>query len=572
MNELNKPPIADETSIVKGIPLCEEAGLGALTLPGFLREVTTRFADREALVLHTPAGAIRWTYAMLWEQAVDVARALLSCGVGKDSRVGVLMTNRPEWISAFFGIGLAGGVAVALSTFSTPLELEYLLQTSCVGVLLLERHVARKDFVEMLCELEPEIRTAKPGRLTSVKFPFLRRVAVVGERPGDGALESWANFLARGKATSPSLVETTAATVTPADAGALFLSSGSTNRPKGILSSHRGVAIQCWRWRRILGLGDDIRCWTANGFIWSGNFGDALGATLAAGGALVLQQIFDPVEALDLMQAERVTLPLAWPHQWAQLEATANWSTADLSNLRYVDPSKPAFRHRTFSASRWTEPRCYGNTETFTISSAFPANTPPEVAGGSSGEPLPGNTIKIVDPETGILVPRGERGEIAVRGPTLMLGYIGVPPEETLDEEGYFRTGDSGHIDAKGRLHWEGRLTDIIKTGGANVSPAEIDGVLAACPGVKIGQTVGVPHDTLGEMVVVCIVPREGSSLEEAAIREFLKTRLASYKVPRRILFVREDELALTGSAKIKSNALRELVAKRLGAKTKIDS
>ena len=170
VNTVNKPQIAHKTSVVKGIPLGEEPGLGALTLPGFLREVTTRFADREALVLHTPAGAIRWTYAMLWEQAVDVARALISCGV-EDSRVGVLMTNRPEWISAFFGIGLAGGVAVALSTFSTLLELEYLLQASSVGILLLERHVARKDFVEMLRELEPEIRSEKPGRVASLKFP-----------------------------------------------------------------------------------------------------------------------------------------------------------------------------------------------------------------------------------------------------------------------------------------------------------------------------------------------------------------------------------------------------------------
>lgn len=113
-------------------------------------------------------------------------------------------------------------------------------------------------------------------------------------------------------------------------------------------------------------------------------------------------------------------------------------------------------------------------------------------------------------------------------------------------------------------MFFEGRLTDIIKTGGANVSPAEIDGVLAAYPGVKIGKAVGIPHDVLGEMVIACIVSHESSRLEENAILEFLKTQLASYKVPRRILFVREDEISLTGSAKIKSSALRELVAKRL--------
>src|SRR5262249_40210992 len=118
----------------------------------------------------------------------------------------------------------------------------------------------------------------------------------------------------------------------------------------------------------------------------------------------------------------------------------------------------------------------------------------------------------------------------------------------------------------QGRLFWEGRLTDIIKTGGANVSPVEIDGVLATCPGVKIGQTVGVPHDTLGEMVVTCVVPQGDAVLEEAGIREFLKERLGSYKVRRRVLFFRQDELSMTGTAKVKSAALRELAAKRLAA------
>ena len=132
-------------SIIKGAPLDQEPGIGALTLPGFLREVTARFTDREALVLHTPDGAVRWTYATLWDRALEIARALRACGVGKDSRVGILMSNRPEWIAAFFGIGLAGGVAVALSTFSTTPELEQLLQASAVSVLLFERSIAKKD-------------------------------------------------------------------------------------------------------------------------------------------------------------------------------------------------------------------------------------------------------------------------------------------------------------------------------------------------------------------------------------------------------------------------------------------
>jgi fatty-acyl-CoA synthase len=307
-----------------------------------------------------------------------------------------------------------------------------------------------------------------------------------------------------------------------------------------------------------------VRCWTANGFFWSGNFTMAMGSTLAVGGTLVLQPTFAAAEALELMQAERVTLPLAWPHQWAQMVEAPNWSRVDLSSLHYVDANGPGARHPTVSTD-WLEPRwAYGNTETFTLSCCFPSDTPPEIAGETHGVPLPGNTLKIVDPESGAVVPRGERGEIAVKGPTLMLGYIDVPIDETLDEEGFFRTGDGGYMDDAGRLVWEGRLTDIIKTGGANVSPIEIDGVLAGFPGLRIGRTVGVPHETLGEVVVTCVVPHDGVSLEEAAIRGFLKERLASYKVPRRVLFFREDELSMTGTAKVKSSRLRELAAKRI--------
>jgi fatty-acyl-CoA synthase len=551
-------------SIVHGPPLSEEPGLGPLTLPAYLREVTRRYAAREALVMrHLDGTAERWSYAELWDRAMAVARSLVALGVGKDSRVGVMMTNRPEWIAAAFGVSLAGGVATTLSTFSTPAELEYLLQLSGVSVLLFEGQVLKKDFTAMLRELEPGIAEARPGELASSKFPFLRSLAVVGDA-GGGAIESWADFLARGEAVTPEQVQARADAVAPADAGMLFFSSGSTGKPKGVLSAQRGVTIQCWRWRRMLDLGDDVRAWCANGFFWSGNFASVLGATFSAGGSLILQSTFDPPEALRLMQAERATRAFAWPHQYEQLEAAPNWLDVDLSSLRYVDPRNRLGQHPTVS-TQWFEPNeGYGNTETFTLSAAFPSNTPRELADGSHGQALPGNTIKIVDPLTGETVARGERGEIAVKGPTMMLGYLGAPLDATFDELGFFRTGDGGWIDARDRLIWEGRLNDIIKTGGANVSPLEIDDVLATYPGVQVSRTVGVPHDSLGEMVVACVAPREGVTLDEEAIREFLKARLASYKIPRRVLFVREDEFTLTGSAKVKLGDLRELAVKRL--------
>jgi len=164
---------------------------------------------------------------------------------------------------------------------------------------------------------------------------------------------------------------------------------------------------------------------------------------------------------------------------------------------------------------------------------------------------LPGNTLKIVDPATFAVMPLETEGEIAVKGPTLMLGYLGTPLDETLDAAGFLLTGDRGRLDRAGRLFWEGRLSEVIKTGGANVSPREIDAVLS---------------ETLGEMVVTCVVPRPDEAVEEERVRTFARERLASYKVPRHVLVLREEELARTGSDKLKTGELRRICTERLAA------
>jgi fatty-acyl-CoA synthase len=558
----------DDRAIVRGIPLGQEPGIGALTLPGFLREVTERYSAQEALVMHRPGGSVeRWRYADLWDRSVAVARALIAAGAGKDSRIGILMSNRLEWVSSVFGIGLAGGTAVGLSTFSTPAELEHLIQASGISTLLFEQTVAGRDFAAVLGQIEPRIASARPGALASLRLPYLRRLVAVDGGCAGGAIAVWNEFLATGEAVPPELVAATAAAVKPSDPALLFFSSGSTGKPKGILNAHRGVNLQSWRWKRIYAFDHPVRAWSANGLFWSGNFSIALGGTLAAGGALILQPTFVPSEALRLMQQERVTFPYCWPHQWAQLEAEPGWDTADLSSFHYFDAEQNLRRPQRSIAARRMDPRAsYGATETFTISTSFTVDTPREVWEGSFGEALPGNTVKIVDPLTGNTLRRGETGEIAVKGPTLMLGYIGIPGDDTFDDQGFYRAGDGGYIDQRGRLIFQGRMNDIIKTGGANVSPVEVDWALCACPGVKICKTAGVPHDTLGEIVVSCVVVEQGRQLTADDVVRFLKQRLASYKVPRKVLFVTEAELNLTGTAKIKPAQVRELAAKKLAA------
>ena len=560
--------VADGLSISRGIPLAEEAGIGALTLGGYLREITQKFGPRDAALLHLDGAVQRWTYTELWERSFEVARALVACDVGKGTRVGIIATNRLEFLSCLFGTALAGGVATTISTFFTGPEIDEVLKASGCSILLAERHVLKKDFGAILADLEPAVDSAAPGKIVSQRYPFLRQVAFIDTDAGQGAMEGWSDFRARGNSVPAQQVEARAASVMPSDPGILFFSSGSTGKAKGILCAHRAPCLQLWRWAKWYDIGDSNppRTWSANGFFFSGNFAMTLGGTLTSGGTIVLQRWFDAGDALALMEAERVSQVIAWPHQWAQLEAAPNYPSVDLSALHYVDRDTLLARHPTVS-TEWKEPaEAYGSTETFTLITVFAANSPREAVEGTHGIPTAGSTIKIVEPLTGKTMPIGERGEVAVKGPTLMMGYLGIPLDETLDDEGFFRTNDGGFIDELGRLHWEGRLNDIIKTGGANVSPIEIDLVIREHPDVMITQTVGVPDELLGEMVVSCVVARDGAEPDADAVRAFARERLAAFKVPRRIVFVTESDLKTTGSAKIKTADLRKLAADRLAA------
>jgi len=560
--------VADGMSIARGIPLSDEEGIGALTLGGYVREITERFGSNEAAVMYVDGTPVRWTYDELWNRSMQVARALVACGVGKGTRVGIIATNRLEFLSSLFGTALAGGVATTISTFFTGSEIDEVLKASGVSVLLLERNVLKKDFSDILAELEPLVESSAPGELESLRFPFLRHLAFVDTDEGRGAIEGWSTFNSRGDAVPAEHIEATAASVAPSDPGLLFFSSGSTGKAKGILAAHRAPCLQLWRWPGWYRIDPAAppRTWSANGFFFSGNFAMTLGSALSTGGTIVLQRWFDAQEAVDLMEKEQVSMAIAWPHQWPQLADAPNYDSADLSAMRYVSTTMPITDHPTINTT-WEEPgHAYGSTESFTLITVYPANCPEEVHKGSHGVPTAGSTIKIVDPLSGETMPIGERGEIAIKGPTLMMGYIGTPLDESLDDEGFFRTNDGGYIDGEGRLFWEGRLNDIIKTGGANVSPIEIDAVIRDHPKVKIAQTVGVPDELLGELVVTCVVPAEGANLDESDVKAIAKEKLAAFKVPRRVLFVDEGDLQTTGSAKIKTADLRKLASERLAA------
>jgi acyl-CoA synthetase (AMP-forming)/AMP-acid ligase II len=548
-------------SEIQGPDLKSEKGLGPLTLPGFLAEVSTRHAGRDALRWLDLAGEEQcWTYAEMHGECHKVAKALLAAGAGRGTRVGLLISNRPEWIFAMFGAAMTGAVTVALNTFSTEQELGDQLRLSDVEVLIMEARVASRDFVTDIFALCPALSGSEPGQLFHQGLPFLRRVVCLDRQESRPGLQDWDDFLLQGAIVPDSIAKATAAASSPVDLGLIFFSSGSTAQPKAIQQTHRAAALQCWRFGHWYGVDSSVRTWSANGFFWSGNFAMAFGSTLSVGGCLILQRYFDPDRTLELLQSESVSLAIAWPHQEARLKECPGWDQADLSALVYVDANGILATHPTIETT-WRQPIGYGLTETFTFVTGASGN---QNTDSGHGPVLPGNTVRIIESETGRILPMGETGEIIAKGPTLTPGYLKCPPEDSFDQDGFIHTADAGYLTTEGHLFWKGRLGDMIKTGGANVSPAEVDAALGEHPAIQSVFSVGAPHETLGEIVVSCVVKREGHQLDEDTVRNFARQTLASFKVPRRVLFFTETELPMTGSNKIQRGELRKLAVARL--------
>jgi fatty-acyl-CoA synthase len=439
------------------------------------------------------------------------------------------------------------------------------LRHSDTKLLLTQTRLLGHQYVDQLGALCPELFDAAPGELRSSRFPHLRRVVALGLEEHRGAVEAWDAFIGLGDVVSEARLEASAAEVTPADHALIIYTSGTTATPKGILHPHRGPAVQSWRFAQQLRLDPSVRVWSAFPFFWSAGLVMVMGATLAAGGCLVLQEHFEPGEALRLLESERVTSPHAWAHQLAELEDHPDWLRVDLSAIRHCEAFTSFGRHPSVHVDdTWSPRAAYGLSETCTIVSSLPVDTPSEIRDANQGAILPGNAVRIVDRDTGAALPVGATGEIAVKGPTLMLGYVKALPEECFDEDGFFHTGDAGFVDGEGYLHWTGRMTEMIKSGGANVSPVELEETLLRHPGLKAARAVGIPDEKLGEMVVLCAVAHDGVSVDEDDVRGFLRGRVASYKIPRRVLFFDEHELSLTGNAKIRADDLRKLAMSRL--------
>jgi acyl-CoA synthetase (AMP-forming)/AMP-acid ligase II len=539
-----------------------DPGDASLTLPAFLREVATRHGPREALV----SQELRLSYAELEANARALARGLVGAGVGRGSRVALWMGNRPEWVVSAFAVALCGGVLVPLNTFASPRERDHVLRHSDAALLLMQPELLRHRYLDDLIAAHPELAAGRPGRLRLPALPQLRRVVCLGLAQARGGVERWESLLEQGADVPDALVSAIAAGVAPGDDALVIYTSGSTAEPKGVLHAQRAPVLQAWRFAELMRFTPDERVYTTYPFFWTAGIAMSIGATLAAGGCLITEQHFEPGSALAWIERERASALHAWPHQHKALGEHPDAAARDLRSLRKLDFSSPLARLAGLREDVYGMGASYGLSETFTLVSALPADAPLAARSACHGRALPGSELCIVDPETGAPRAPGEPGEIAVRGATLMRGYLRVPPEQTFDAEGWFHTQDGGSLDADGLLHWTGRLSNLIKTGGANVSPVEIQELLEAHPQLRFGIPVGVPHPTLGEALVLCALPVEGTAPQEEQIRAWLRERVAAYKVPKRVLFFAPGEVAYTANQKVQVAPLREAALARLRA------
>jgi len=500
-----------------------------------------RWPDREALV----QGDRRWTHAEFAVEVRRTAKALIALGVAPGDKVAIWMTNRPEWLFLMYAIPMVGGVTVPLNTRYRTDDVVYTVDQSDSSVLFLNDRSGPIDYSAM-------VREALPA------WPKVRRVVVVGDDLPEGS-QRWATFLEAGTAIDDATLADRAAAV-DADALALIIyTSGTTSLPKGAMHNHvliRNIVERA----QLLG----ITCTDA--FVGYLPLFHAFGYTEVAltvaltGAKQVLVETFDGDEVLDLAERERVTILHGFDAHWQDFLRARETRPRDLA-LRFgmlaagQESSRPvAYRSQELcpTVTGW------GMSEVWTAIVVSHLSATPEQRCEASGYPMFGVDLRIIDPETGADQPADESGELLVHSYTRMLGYYNKPVEtaETIDADGWLHTGDLARIRHDGHLQFIGRLKDMLKIGGENVAPAEIEGRLRELNGVVDAAVVGIPDDRLGEVGVAYVLRAPGADLDPNGLLDHLRGRIASFKIPRHVFVV--DALPMTPTGKIRKVELRE--------------
>ncbi len=513
-----------------------------------LRRTVAQFGDREALVVRHQQ--YRATYTELWDQTTRAARGLLARGVRKGHRVGIWAPNRAEWVVIQYATARIGAILVNINPAYKTAELAYVLQQSGASLLLLARAFRTSDYVGMLAEIRE-------------RCPDLRQSIVLDD--------DWDALLADADATPPDDLAALEGSLQFDDAINIQYTSGTTGFPKGATLSHHNILNNGFFIGEALHLSERDRVCIPVPFYHC--FGMVLGnlACTTHGTCMVVPgESYDPLAALETVQAERCTALYGVPTMFIGELDHPRFSEFDLSSLRTGimagSPCPVEVMRRVQSQMHMPEVTiCYGMTETAPVSTQSSTDDPLEKRVSTVGRIHPHVEIKIVDPSTGWIVPRGQPGELCTRGYSVMLGYWNNPEatREAIDPARWMHTGDLATMDDQDYVNIVGRIKDMIIRGGENIYPREIEEFLYTHPAVSDVQVIGVPSERYGEEVMAWVKLREGQYPTDEELVAFCRGKIATYKIPRYWKFV--DGFPMTVTGKIQKFKMRETAVSELG-------
>jgi acyl-CoA synthetase (AMP-forming)/AMP-acid ligase II len=489
------------------------------------------------------------SYADAQHRSALLARGLIALGVGKGTHVGLLYPNGAAFVVGMLAAARIGAVAVPFTTFSTARELGEQLAAADIAILLAAPSYRNHDYVRRCSEVLGRQNFDVGERLFTSAAPQLRHVVF-----------DQADVSALADVVDDQLLHAMECDVDGSDPLAIIYTSGSTGTPKGAVHTHASLLTHQRDLNAIRNLSADDRLFCNSPFFWVGGFAFGLLATLVAGSTLVCSNAVDAAETLDLLEAQRPTVTNGFAASIAHLARHESFARRDLTSMRRGNlypimapdarPADPELRHNML-----------GMTEAGSVLLLCgDESDQPESRRGSYGRPAPGFEIEVLDPETSATVDRGAVGELRIRGPHMMQHYYGRSREDSFDADGWFHTGDLVSVDTDGFVYFVGRRGSMIKTAGANVSPAEVERAIATVGGGLVSHVVGIPDAERGEVVAAAVVIADADTFDAEALRKALSRELSAYKVPRRIVGLHAGEIPLLSSGKIDSRALRKLL------------
>lgn len=513
------------------------------------------------------AGDAALTFGGLEGRASDVARSLLALGVKRGDVVAVLDGNTAAWLEVFSGAAMIGAVCAPVNTWFQSREITEQLSHSCASVLLVVSHLLRHDYANDLQTILPTLADSDRRSLHEPLLPALRHVvAMPGGAPIRGA-HNYDEFLKLGESVQDGELEQAKREVTPEDVLHILYTSGSTSRPKGVQVTHRGVIENSFQVGERLHLEPDDRFWHSGPLFYGLATVFTLPATWTHGATYLLQQTFKPQAALEFIERERATAYAGYGNVTRALLQDEAFGHLDLSSLTKGATGFTREDKRLAAVDLGVHDVCamYGLTESHGPCAITEAGDPGGILLDSQGLLVPGWKADLRDPLTGGDAAPGEVGELLIRG-QLMPGYLDDPQENAaaFTPDGWFRTGDLVLFGDDGRLRFQSRAKEVLKVGGINISPAEVENIIDEHPDVRQVHVVGLPDPSKGQ-ILVAFVERGRTSLNEDELRSFVAERAAKFKVPSHVLFRAENQMPRVASGKMPRYLLVQEAMRELG-------